>query len=161
MRARSQGRIRSVDRRNYGPGYRAAKYPELQDADALTRRGRQHSVERKCELHRGPARSVTLARRDTSCTEVGRSRVHPRAASARGTHREVQGQEPMMNEHGKSDRPIVPGKSPNKARVSVAEEMEGRGLAKGNLGQQNAPRTQSRISAPSELAQIRSNKKMW
>ncbi len=33
--------------------------------------------------------------------------------------------------------------------------MEGRSLAKGNLGQQNAPRTQSRISAPSELAQIR------
>ena len=53
-----------------------------------------------------------------------------------------------MNEHGKSDRPIVPGKSPNKAKVSAAEEMEGRGLAKGNLGQQNAPRTQSRISAP-------------
>ena len=47
----------------------------------------------------------------------------------------------MMNEHGKSDRPIVPGKSPNKARVPVAEEMEGRGLAKGNLSQQNASRT--------------------
>jgi RNA-directed DNA polymerase len=61
----------------------------------------------------------------------------------------------MMNEHGKSDRPIVPGKSPNKAKVSAAEEMEGRGLAKGNLGQQNAFRTQSRADAPSELAQIR------
>ena len=36
----------------------------------------------------------------------------------------------MMNEHGKSDRPIVPGKSSNKARTSAAEEMEGRGLAK-------------------------------
>jgi RNA-directed DNA polymerase len=65
----------------------------------------------------------------------------------------------MMNEHGKSDRLIVPGKSPNKARASVAEEMEGRGLAKGNLSQQNAPRTQSRISAPSELAQIRQTAK--
>ena len=51
-----------------------------------------------------------------------------------------------MNEHGKSDRPIVPGKSPNKTRTPAAEEMEGRGLAKGNLGQQNATRTQSRIS---------------
>jgi RNA-directed DNA polymerase len=61
----------------------------------------------------------------------------------------------MMNEHGKSDRPIVPGKSPNKAGISAAEEMEGRGLAKGNLGQQNAFRTQSRADAPSELAQIR------
>ena len=38
-----------------------------------------------------------------------------------------------MNEHGKSDRPIVPKKSPNKARTPAAEEMEGRGLAKGNL----------------------------
>ena len=60
-----------------------------------------------------------------------------------------------MNEHGKSDRPIVPGKSPNKTGQPAAEEMEGRGLARGNLGQQNAPRTQSRTSAPSELAQIR------
>jgi len=64
-----------------------------------------------------------------------------------------------MNEHGKSDRPIVPGKSPNKARASVAEEMEGRGLAKGNLGQQNAIRTQSRVVVPSELAQIRQTAK--
>ncbi len=60
-----------------------------------------------------------------------------------------------MNEHGKSDRPIVPGKSPNKARVLTAEEMEGRGLAKGNLGQQNASRTQGRVDVPSALAQIR------
>ena len=64
-----------------------------------------------------------------------------------------------MNEHGKSDRPIVPGKSPNKARVTVAEEMEGRDLAKGNLGQQNAIRTQSRVVAPSELAQVRQTAK--
>jgi hypothetical protein len=60
-----------------------------------------------------------------------------------------------MNEHGKSDRPIVPGKSPNKTRTTAAEEMEGRGLAKGNLSQQNAFRTQSRVDAPSELAQVR------
>ena len=60
-----------------------------------------------------------------------------------------------MNEHGKSDRPIVPKKSPNKTSPPAAEEMEGRGLAKGNLSQQNASRTQSRISAPSELEQVR------
>ena len=57
----------------------------------------------------------------------------------------------MMNEHGKSDSPTVPAKSPNKARVSAAEEMEGRGLAKGNLGQQNASRTQGRTDALSAL----------
>jgi hypothetical protein len=59
-----------------------------------------------------------------------------------------------MHEHGKSDRSIVPGKSPNKTKTPAAEEMEGRGLAKG-LSRQNAPRTQSRISAPSELEQVR------
>ncbi len=64
-----------------------------------------------------------------------------------------------MNEHGKSDRPIVPGKSPNKAGQPVAEEMEGRSLAKGNLGQQTAIRTQSRAVAPSELEQVRQTAK--
>ncbi len=64
-----------------------------------------------------------------------------------------------MNERGKSDRPIVPKKSPNKTRTPAAEEMEGRGLAKGNLGQQNAIRTQRRVVAPSELAQIRQTAK--
>ena len=50
----------------------------------------------------------------------------------------------MMNGRGKSDSPIVPGKPPNKAEASAAEVVEGRGLAKGNLREQNAPRTQSR-----------------
>ena len=61
----------------------------------------------------------------------------------------------MTNEHGKSDRPIVPGKSPNKARTPAAEEMEGRGLAKGNLSQQNASRTPSRTDASSALERVR------
>jgi RNA-directed DNA polymerase len=39
----------------------------------------------------------------------------------------------MMNEHGKSDRPIVPKKSLNKEGIKPTEEgMEGRGLAKNN-----------------------------
>jgi len=37
---------------------------------------------------------------------------------------------------GKSDRPVAPEKSPNKAGQPAAEGM-GRGLAKGNLPQQN------------------------
>src|SRR5580658_689233 len=65
----------------------------------------------------------------------------------------------MMHEHGKSDRPIVPRKSPNKTKTPAAEEMEGRGLAKGNLSQQNAFRTQCRADAPSELAQVRQTAK--
>ena len=61
----------------------------------------------------------------------------------------------MMNEHGKSDRPVVPVKSSNKAVRTVAEGMEGRGLTKGNPLEQNASRTQSRNNAPSALERIR------
>ena len=60
-----------------------------------------------------------------------------------------------MNEHRKSDRPVVPGKSSNNAGQAAAEEMEGRGLAKGNVRQQNAPRTPSRNGAPSALERVR------
>ncbi len=66
----------------------------------------------------------------------------------------------MMNEPGKSDSPVVAGKSPNNTGSAsqgrpVAEEMEGRGLAKGNLPQQNASRTPSRNDAPSALERVR------
>jgi RNA-directed DNA polymerase len=60
-----------------------------------------------------------------------------------------------MNEPRKSHRPIVPMKSPNKAGQPAAEAVEGRGLAKGNLPQQNAPRTQNRAGAPSALERVR------
>src|SRR6266702_1754543 len=61
----------------------------------------------------------------------------------------------MMNEHGKSDRPVVPAKSPNKAGQPAAEGTEGSGLTKGNLQQQNASRTPSRTDAPSALERVR------
>ncbi len=43
----------------------------LQDADALTRRGRQHPLQRHRELCGSPARSKTLARSQTSCRKLG------------------------------------------------------------------------------------------
>src|SRR3979411_1393673 len=61
----------------------------------------------------------------------------------------------MTNEPGKSDRPTVPGKSPNNAGQPATEGMEGRGLAKGNLPQQNASRTPSRTDALSALERVR------
>jgi len=61
----------------------------------------------------------------------------------------------MMNERGKSDKPIQPEKSPNKVEQSAAEGMEGRGLAEGNSVQQNASRTPSRSGAPSALERVR------
>ncbi len=59
----------------------------------------------------------------------------------------------MMNGYGKSDSPIVPEKSPNKALA--AEGMEGRGLAKGNPLEHEASRTQGRTGAPSALERVR------
>jgi RNA-directed DNA polymerase len=61
----------------------------------------------------------------------------------------------MTNGLGKSDSPVVPEKFPNNAGQPAAEGMEGRGLAKGNLPQQNASRTPSRIDAPSALKRVR------
>src|SRR5213594_16233 len=61
----------------------------------------------------------------------------------------------MTDGLGKSDRPVVPEKSPNKAGQPVAEGTEGRGLVKGNLPQQNASRTPSRTDAPSALERVR------
>jgi len=61
----------------------------------------------------------------------------------------------MMHDHGQSDSPVVPTKSPNKAGTSAAEGMEGRGLAKGNPPQQNAPRAQDRVGASSALERVR------
>src|SRR6202166_475052 len=61
----------------------------------------------------------------------------------------------MTNGPGKSDRPTVPEKSSNNAGQPAAEGMEGRGLAKGNLPQQNASRTPSREDALSALERVR------
>src|SRR5205823_11485529 len=48
-----------------------------------------------------------------------------------------------------------PGKSTDSGGQPAAEGMEGRGLAKGNLPQQNAFRTPSRKDAPSALERVR------
>ena len=62
-----------------------------------------------------------------------------------------------MNGRGKSDKPIVPGKSPNKGLGAprFAEGMEERGLTKGNPHQQNRFRTQRREDLQHALGRIR------
>jgi hypothetical protein len=64
----------------------------------------------------------------------------------RGPHRESANRStPMMHRRRKSDRPVVPGKSPNKGSAAAAppaEEREGRGLAKGNPRKQTRSRAQ-------------------
>ena len=61
----------------------------------------------------------------------------------------------MMDGQRQSDRPVVPTKAPNNPVCTGAEGPEGSGLAEGNPCQQNAPRTQRRIGAPSALARVR------
>ena len=61
----------------------------------------------------------------------------------------------MMDDRGKSDRFVVPVKSPNKAPQRAAEVREGRGRTKGNTPERNAFRTQRRADAPSVLERVR------
>src|SRR5205814_1459964 len=100
-----------------------------------------------------PARSKTLARSQTFCRKL-RDPLF-----ARGSHcqRDVSG---SLRTGADDERTGEVGQTHSAGEVSeqhwkVAEEMEGRGLAKGNLGQQNAFRPLSRNNAPSALAWIR------
>src|ERR1700730_8284859 len=154
MRSRLQGRRRSVDRGTYGPGIQPRKseppgcrrYKEKRKAasgasisrEATGPRAVRDPVHVRTHLAREPGNPL-VARSDGCC----------------GTRREVQGRTPTMNDQGKSDRPVVPMKSPNNAGQPAAEGMEGSGLAKGNPRQQNASRTPSRTDAPSALERVR------
>ena len=61
-----------------------------------------------------------------------------------------------MNDRRESDSRVVPAKLANKAGDPAAEPVEERRLDKGNTGQQNARRTQSRdVSASSALDRVR------
>jgi group II intron reverse transcriptase/maturase len=60
-----------------------------------------------------------------------------------------------MNGRGTSDSLVVPEKPPNDAGRPAEEVVEGRRLAKGNLPERNAFRTQSRGDAPSALERVR------
>ena len=58
-----------------------------------------------------------------------------------------------MNDRGKSDSPVVPAKPPNK--TSVAEVVEGRGLAKGNTASKTRPGHRAGHGAPNALDRVR------
>src|SRR5713101_1376639 len=162
MRSRSRGRRRSVDRGTCGPG--------IQPRKTITPGRRRCKEMRKAPSGALISRGALESRAVTDPVHVpkhlgwepGDPAFTPSAVCL-GTHREVQGRTPMMNGPGKSDRPVVPEKFPNNAGQAVhsvqakpvAEGMEGRGLAKGNLLQQNASRTPSRKDAPSALERVR------
>jgi RNA-directed DNA polymerase len=132
---------------------------EIQGADAVVMAGRQHGHGRKGETMAGPARSKTPRMRRNSMRENREIPSPPVEGDEAGRGGKARGHKPPMNGHGKSDRSIVPAKSPNKscgAARGEAEAAEGRGLAKGNADQQNTPRTQSRTgSVSSALDRVR------
>src|SRR5258705_9266033 len=153
MRSCSQGRRRSVDRGPCGPGIQPRK--NLPPGRRRCRRKRKAPSD--APISRGAPESRAVRDPEHVRRHLAREPGDPRSAqgsSCRGTHREVQGRTPMTNGPGKSDSPVVP-ETPNNAGQPVAEGMEGRGLAKGNLPQQNASRTPSRNDAPSALERVR------
>jgi hypothetical protein len=60
-----------------------------------------------------------------------------------------------MHGHEKSDRPVVPASSPNKAAQAVAEAGEGSGLGKENAASATRPGHRAGLSVPSALDRVR------
>ena len=92
---------------------------------------------------------------ESPCARTGRPMDRPSQDGSSGRTGKGASPKPVVNGPGESDSAVVPTKSPNKAGSTAAEAMEGRALAKGNVDQQNANRTQCRESAPSALDRVR------
>jgi len=123
-----------------------------QGADTVAMCGRPHGDVHYGECIIDPAQSETPGMCGNSMRENREIPCFPREYVTRG--RTGENNTPVMHEHGKSDSPIVPAKLPNKAEAE--EAVEGRGLTKGNVVQQNPPRTQSRNrNVPSALERVR------
>src|SRR5947209_15754145 len=72
-----------------------------------------------------------------------------------GPRGEGYGDEPSMNDRGKSDSPVVPAKPPNKPGRPGAEVVEGRGLPEGNAPSKTRPGHRAGQGAPSALDRVR------
>src|SRR5439155_18514340 len=154
MRSCPRGRRRSVDRGTCGPGIQPRK--NLPPGRRRCRRKRKAPT--GAPISRGATESRAVRDPEHVRKHLAREPGDPKSAqgsSSSGTRREVSGRTPMMNERGKSDRPVVPAKSPNNAGTPAAEGREGSGLGKGNLPQQNVSRTPSRENALRALERVR------
>ena len=60
-----------------------------------------------------------------------------------------------MHGRGKSDRPVLPAKAPNKAGQPAAEAVEERGLAKGNTDSETRTGLGAGQGVPSGLDRVR------
>ena len=138
-----------------------------QGADDVVLSGRQHTRTRQGECSGDPARSQTSSTCGNSMRE---NREIPRSTREDGKSckdeqtssadlvraGKADGRNPAMNGHGKSDRPILPAKLPNKVGHPMAEAVEGRGLTKENADQRNTPQTQSwNHGVPNGLDRVR------
>ena len=105
------------------------------------------------------AQSKTPGMHGNSTRENRETPSTPATEKGAGRLEKAMSRESNMHVGGESDGCVVPTKCPNNGGQPPAEGMEGRQSTKENIGQATAPRTQSRISAPSELAQIRQTAK--
>jgi RNA-directed DNA polymerase len=74
---------------------------------------------------------------------------------AAGREGNASGGTPSMNDHGKSDSPVVPANPPNNAARAVAEAAEERGLPEGNAASKTRPGRRAGQGAPSALDRVR------
>src|SRR6266849_10700610 len=154
MRSFSQGKRRSVARGRCGPGIQ----PRKKQGSGRRRRRDKRKAPLAASISRDASGSRAVADPVHVRKHLAREPGGPGLARSRwsgGTRREVQGRTPTVNELRESHSTVVPMKSPNKVGQPTAEGVEGRGLAKGNLPQQNAPRIQRRTGAPSALEWVR------
>jgi hypothetical protein len=111
----------------------------------------------KREVRSDPARSLDPVRASKHTSRKTGGPMVDHNGWYGGPHHESQGSTMVMNDHGKSDGPILPVKLPNKGGGAPrsAEGVEGRGPAKGNLFQQSRVRTQWREALQHGLERIR------
>src|SRR5918996_4350363 len=72
-----------------------------------------------------------------------------------GREGNADGGNPLMHDRGKSDGPVVPAKLPNKTASAVAEAVEERGPAEGNVTSETRPGRRAGLSVSSELDRVR------
>src|SRR4029450_10172797 len=98
----------------------------------------------------GPARSKNLGTHGVSMREnreVPWSPV-PLMVGA-GREGNADGGNPLMHDRGKSEGPGVPRELPNNAALAVAEVVEGRGPAEGNVASETRPGRRAGVSVSS------------
>jgi len=132
----------------------------LRGADAVLTGGRQQRPVRHREDGPHPAWSET-PRTHRSTSRGSREIPVPALPTGASPRREPARGTTATHGTGKSDRPVVPAKSPNKAcgAPPAAEGMEGRGLAKEKRRQRTGFMGHSahcpRADLPHELARLR------